>query len=83
MYDSCFTFRSLTLAQQGLQVCLMAGLPVQLARTPSQLAALGCGYALFVPGSSFRRTAWELRMAHVYFIHGFQRIGSRWEEAAV
>ncbi len=83
MYDSCFTFRSLTAAQQGLQVCLAAGLPVHLARTPSQLAKLGCGYALFVPASSFQRTAWELRLANVPFSHGFRRRGSRWEEAAV
>lgn len=83
MYDSYFTFRSLTAAQQAMQVCRMAGLPVQLTRTPSELAVRGCGYALGVPGSVFYRVAWELRRANISFTHGFRRFGSGWEEAAV
>ena len=38
MYDDYFTFRSLTAAQRAVQCLERAGIPVQLARTPRQLA---------------------------------------------
>lgn len=52
MYDSYFTFRSVTSAQRGQIALERSGLRSRLLRSPSFLSLAGCGYALKVRGGS-------------------------------
>lgn len=48
MYDYCFTFRSVTLAQRGTRTLSKAGVWNTMVRTPKHLQQQGCGYCLRV-----------------------------------
>lgn len=42
----CFTFRSITAAQQAQQRLQRIGIKASMIRTPSELRSHGCGYCL-------------------------------------
>ncbi len=42
----CFTFRSITAAQQAQQRLQAAGIKTTMIRTPTELRSHGCGYCL-------------------------------------
>lgn len=46
MKMDCFTFRSITPAQQAERVLCRGGVPVGLQRTPRRMEQQGCGYCL-------------------------------------
>ncbi len=61
MHQYCFTFPSVTSAQQGMGVLLRHGIRCELARIPKSLASYGCGYALWLGGTDGNRAAALLR----------------------
>lgn len=61
MHQYCFTFRSVTAAQQGMGVLLRHGIRCELTRTPKSLSSYGCGYALWISGTDGGRAAVTLR----------------------
>ncbi len=70
MYEYYFTFRSLTRAQQAVQLLRGQALGGELVRIPKALTSMGCGYAVRVYGSDSYPAAAMLRTAGV----GFERI---------
>ncbi len=61
MHQYCFTFQSVTAAQQGMGVLLRHGIRCELTRIPKNLSSYGCGYALWLAGTDGIRAAAILR----------------------
>ncbi len=61
MHQYCFTFRSVTAAQQGMGVLLRYGIRCELTRTPKSLSSYGCGYALWISLADGLKAAGKLR----------------------
>ena len=70
MYDYYITFRSITRAQRGSGLLDSVGIRHQLLRTPTALAAQGCGYALRVRRETGAQAVEALRQNEI----GFQRV---------
>lgn len=66
-FDWLITFRSITFAQRGEQALRAVGIGCQLRRTPKELSAKGCGYALGIRGSDALAAVETLRDQGVLF----------------
>lgn len=69
MYESYFTFRSMTLAQAAFSALTRQGLRSTLLRTPKKLSATGCGYAVRLGESDCFSAAAILRREGIAFTH--------------
>ena len=56
-----FTYRAGTQARKGAAILKAAGISARLARTPSKMAANGCGSGLWVPRGQEYAASLELR----------------------
>ncbi len=73
-YGYYFTFRALTAAQRGACCLQQAGVPASLVRSPSVLAAQGCGYSLEVAPVYAARAADALFSCGVGYGGVYQRL---------
>ena len=55
MSEYFITFQSLTAAHQAVFALIKEGIPAQLIRTPKQLSAYGCSYAIRIPADAQQR----------------------------
>lgn len=62
-----FTFRSLTQAQTARRAAERRGIRASLLRTPRELSAQGCGYALAVKEETVRGAAATLTGAGISY----------------
>ena len=66
-FDWLITFRSVTFAQRGERTLQSVGIDCQLRRTPKELSARGCGYALGIRGADALAAVEVLRDRGVSF----------------
>ena len=56
MSEYYITFQSLTAAQRAAFALTKEGISAQLIRTPKQVSAYGCSYAIRIPADAKHRT---------------------------
>lgn len=69
MYESYFTFRSMTQAQSAFGTLTREGLRAALLRTPKKLSSTGCGYAVRLEAGDCYAAAALLRREGIAFTH--------------
>jgi len=75
-----FTFYSLTQAQNALHQIRRRGIVAQLRRTPSELAARGCGYSVTVEEREAHTAAAALNGAGIPYRGIYRDMGGSLQE---
>lgn len=78
-----FTYRAQTQARKGAAILREAGIQGKLDRTPSRLAANGCGFGLWVPESQGYGAALELRGRNCPYERSYRMDGGAAKEVAL
>ena len=84
MYESLFTFRSVTAATRASRALAREGITSLMIRTPAELRQMGCGYSLRVK----ERLLLEAQQVFIQEKIAYQRLfrkrtGEDWQEVTL